>query len=77
MKTGVCDCSLKELLMMGIMVPEKCWAASVRLSYKFYDWFLHLVGCFIWLLIDCICHMFQKPGTHNCKIQPSDFHSMK
>jgi hypothetical protein len=24
MKTGVCDCSLKELLMMGIMVPEKC-----------------------------------------------------
>jgi hypothetical protein len=24
METGDCDCSLKELLMMGIMVPETC-----------------------------------------------------
>jgi hypothetical protein len=24
METGGCDCSLKELLMMGIMVPETC-----------------------------------------------------
>jgi hypothetical protein len=24
METGGCDCSLKELQMMGIMVPETC-----------------------------------------------------
>jgi hypothetical protein len=24
METGGCDCSLKELLMMGIMMPETC-----------------------------------------------------
>jgi len=34
------------LLMMGIVMPETCWAASVRQSNKFYDWLLHLVGCF-------------------------------
>jgi hypothetical protein len=33
-----CDCSLKELLMMDITMPETCWAASMRLSNKFYDW---------------------------------------
>jgi hypothetical protein len=43
-ETGNCDCSLKELLMMGIMVPETCWAASMRLNSKFYDWLLHLLG---------------------------------
>jgi hypothetical protein len=35
------------LLMMGILMPETCWAVSVRQSNKFYDWLLHLVGCFI------------------------------
>ena len=39
------------LLMMGIVVPETCWAVSVRQSNKFYDWLLHLVGCFIWVTI--------------------------
>jgi len=35
------------LLMMGIVMPETCWAVSVRQSNKFYDWLLlHLVGCF-------------------------------
>jgi len=38
-----------ELLMMGIVMPETCWAVSVRQSNKFYDWLLHLVGCFIWV----------------------------
>ena len=37
------------LLMMGIIMPETCWAVSVRQSNKFYDWLLHLVGCFIWV----------------------------
>jgi hypothetical protein len=37
---------LKELLMMGIVRPETCWAASILLSNEFYDWLLHLVGCF-------------------------------
>jgi hypothetical protein len=35
------------LLMMGIVMPETCWAVSVRQGNKFYDWLLHLVGCFI------------------------------
>ena len=35
------------LLMMGIEMPETCWEVSVRQSNKFYDWLLHLVGCFI------------------------------
>ena len=34
------------LLMMGMVMPETCWAVSVRQSDKFYDWLLHLVGCF-------------------------------
>jgi hypothetical protein len=50
METGGCDCSLKELLMMGIIMPETCWAASMQLNNKFYDWLLHLVVCFIWIL---------------------------
>jgi len=33
------------LLVMGIIMPETCWAVSVRQN-KFYDWLLHLVGCF-------------------------------
>jgi len=33
-------------LMMGIVMPETCWAVSVGQSNKFYDWFLHLVECF-------------------------------
>jgi hypothetical protein len=41
--------------MMGITVPETCWAASVRLSNKFYDWLLHLLGVlfehFFYLLV--------------------------
>ena len=36
-----------RLLMMGIVMPETCWAVSVRQGNKFYDWLLHLVGCFI------------------------------
>ena len=39
------------LLMMGIIMPETCWAVSVRQSNKFYDWLLHLVGCFEWPFI--------------------------
>ena len=35
------------LLMMGIVMPETCWAVPVRQSNKFNDWLLHLVGCFI------------------------------
>jgi len=41
------------LLMMGMVMPETCWAVSVRQSNKFYDWFLHLVWCFIW--VNWIC----------------------
>jgi len=42
------------LLMMGIVIPETCWAVSVRQSNKFYDLLLHLVGCFIWVLVICL-----------------------
>jgi len=28
-------------------MPETCRAVSIRQSNKFYDWLLHLVGCFI------------------------------
>jgi hypothetical protein len=35
---------------MGIIMPETCWVASMRLSNKFYNWLLHLVGRFIWIL---------------------------
>ena len=38
-----------RLLVMGIVMPETCWAVSVRQSNKFYNWLLHLVGCFIWV----------------------------
>jgi hypothetical protein len=33
--------------MMGILMPETCWAVSVQQGNKFYDCLLHLVGCFI------------------------------
>jgi hypothetical protein len=37
-----------RLLMMGIVMPETCWAVPVRQGNNtFYDWLLHLVGCFI------------------------------
>jgi hypothetical protein len=62
MKTGGCDCSLKELLMMGITMPETCWAASVRLSNKLYDWLLHLFGCFYLNIWRCT-----EPQTLNSK----------
>jgi hypothetical protein len=35
------------LLMMGIVMPETCWAVSAQQGNKFYDRLLHLVGCFI------------------------------
>jgi hypothetical protein len=35
--------------MMGIVMPKTCWAVSVWQSNKFYNWLLHLVGCFIWV----------------------------
>jgi hypothetical protein len=38
---------LVGLLMMGIVMSETCWAVSVRQSNKFYDWLLHLFGCFV------------------------------
>ena len=41
------------LLMMGIVMPETCWAVSVRQNNKFYDWLLHLVGCFIRMFPRC------------------------
>jgi hypothetical protein len=47
--TGGCDCSSKDLLMMGTMVPETCWAASMWLRNECYNWLLHLVGCFVWI----------------------------
>ena len=47
------------LLMMGVVVPKTCWAVSVRQGNKFYDWLLHLVGCFIRMNIDvCFTHQF-------------------
>jgi hypothetical protein len=49
---------LKGLLMMGIIVPETCWAASTRQNNRFYDWLLYLVGCFIWMFDDA-----RKPQT--------------
>ena len=62
------------LLMMGIVMPETCWAVSVRQSNKFYDWLLHLVGCFIWvpLIYVHITHkiaankIFQQKCCKNC-----------
>jgi hypothetical protein len=36
-----------RLLMMGIVMPETCRAVSVQQGNKFYDWLLHLVGCFM------------------------------
>jgi len=50
------------LMMMGIVMPETCWAVSVRQSNKFYDWLLHLVGCFIWVIEDARNH---KPWILN------------
>ena len=44
------------LLMMGIVMSETCCAVSVRQSNKFYDWLLHLVGCFIWVIEDARNH---------------------
>jgi len=40
------------LLMMGIVMPETCWAVSIRQGNKFHDWLLHLVGCFIRMICD-------------------------
>jgi len=47
------------LLMMGMVMPETCWAVSVRQSNKFFDWLLHLVGCFY--LIDIHFFIISRP----------------
>jgi hypothetical protein len=62
--TGSCDCSLKELLMMGTMVPETCWAASVWLSNKCYDCLLHL--------LDVSFEYMKMHGTTNSKKRRRD-----
>jgi hypothetical protein len=49
-QTAVAASGFRIFLMMGIIMPETCWAPSMRLNNKFYDWLLHLVGCFIWIL---------------------------
>ena len=36
----------------GHLMPETCWAVSVRQDNKFYDWLFHLVGCFIRVIED-------------------------
>jgi hypothetical protein len=51
------------LLMMGIEMSETCWAVSVRQSNKFYDWFLHPVGCFIWGSSSCAVNWKWKQST--------------
>jgi hypothetical protein len=50
------------LLMMGIVMPETCWAVSVRQDNKFYDWLLHLVGCFVRVIYMLLSASFSKPG---------------
>jgi hypothetical protein len=44
------------LLMMGIVMPETCWAVPVQQGNKFYDCLLHLVGCFIPVIGDARNH---------------------
>jgi hypothetical protein len=44
------------LLMMGIIMPETCWEASIWQNNEFYDWLLHLVGCFVWVIEDAQNH---------------------
>jgi hypothetical protein len=44
-----------RLLMMGIVMPETCWAISVQQGNKFYDCLLHLVGCFIRVFDPTFC----------------------
>jgi len=44
------------LLMMGIVTPETRWAVSVRQGDKFYDWSLHLVGCFYLSTVSRLWH---------------------
>ena len=52
------------LLMMGMVIPETCSAVSVRQSNKFYDWLLHLVGCFYLRKLHLVevCISLPKPG---------------
>jgi hypothetical protein len=52
------------LLMMDMVMPETCWAVSIRQSNKFYDWSLHLVGCFY--LSDWGCTEPQILNTCRC-----------
>jgi hypothetical protein len=47
--------------MMGIIMPETCWAVSVRQSNKILWLLLHLVGCFIWDI-----HLFLNIITGRC-----------
>ena len=49
-------------------MPETCWADSIRQSNKYYDWLLHLVGCFY--LSDWRC---TEPQTLNSKNSRTPF----
>jgi hypothetical protein len=63
-ETRGCNGSFKGLLIMGIVMPETFWAASIRQSTKFYDWLLHLVGVlFEWLKMHGITNPKFKKST--------------
>jgi hypothetical protein len=54
---------------MGTMLPETCWAASMWLSNKCYNWLLHLVGCFIWIAVVNLCSMVISLYSLLCNIK--------
>jgi len=58
------------LLMMGMVMPETCWV-SVRQSNKFYDWLLHLDGCFIRVekKVCCKRSIWQSPNPRPAKFR--------
>jgi hypothetical protein len=66
--------AVDELLMMGMMVPETCWAVFKRQAIKLRNW-----G--IWLVELCECMMIhgltnpppQKKKIVSCKCQSINF----
>jgi hypothetical protein len=59
--------------MMGIVMPDTCLAVSVRQSNKFYDWLLHLVGCFVRVIEDARNHKPLSHSTHFGRQIPRHF----
>jgi hypothetical protein len=59
-----CRVNAEVVVFPAVVGLLTCWATSMLLNNKCYDWLVHLVGCFIWISILRIFYMFRTSCVH-------------